>query len=484
LKVKVKTKTWGVGRVFSVVILALLFACTGDGAKDAADTAPDTGASTDLPTRYAFDARDGSGSSVSYGGQMFRHLLIDEMTTHLEALTGRLDAGYFPERGDVAAELDFYYHFDSATSGTVPFAWTSDPAPLQAVFDDVSSGKDLAGKIAGNDPANQHVDWATAFVGWRAEGVSTPESLVVHWFDELDAAAVAWSNGDVARTPDGRPVPAVYVTAEGIDLRELLQKFLTGAVAFSQGADDYLDEGLDEDHAALVEGAPYTALEHAWDEGFGYFGAARDYPAWADATVASPGYADTFAPDGAIDLTSEVCWAHARYAAKRDLGASADAPTDFTATAWEGFARGRALLASTTGPLTAAQRAELEGHRDQAVAAWEGAIAASVVHYLNEVLVVLSSPPGAAYDFGEYAAAWSEMKGFALALQFNPRSPVSDADFSALHALLGQAPVLPGADAAAVAAYAAQLREARALLGEAYGFDAANLGGADGTGGW
>ncbi len=466
--------------------LALWLGCDGAVDLDTAtptDTAGDA-ADDGVPARYAFESRDGSGaSSVGYTGQVFRHLLLAEMRAHLERLTGRLDAGFAPEPGDVAAELDFYYHFDGATAGTVPLAWTSVPPPRQVTFDDLAQGKDLAGKIAGNDPSNQHVDWSTAFVGWQAEGVTTPESLVLRWFAQLDTAAVAWGAGDVPRGPDGVTLPAVYVTADGLDLRVLLRTFLTGAIAFSQGADDYLDEGLDEDHAALADGAPYTALEHAWDEAFGYFGAARDLPAWTDGAVVDPGYADTYAPDGAIDLTTEVCWGHAVDAAARDLGAQAGAATDLTATAWEGFARGRALLARHDAPLAAQSRARLEGFRDQAVSAWEAAIAASVVHHLDAVLVVLDAPSGAPYDFGAFAAAWSGMKGHALVLQFNPRSPLNDDDFAVLHAAIGQAPVVPEAGAASAAAYAEQLRAARALLEEAYALDAVNLGAEDGPGG-
>ena len=54
------------------------------------------------------------------------------------------------------------------------------------------------------------------------------------------------------------------------------KKFLLGAVAFSQGADDYLDDdvagkGLLVFGYIPAEGKKYSALEHAWDEGFGYF---------------------------------------------------------------------------------------------------------------------------------------------------------------------------------------------------------------------
>jgi len=486
----------------SSLIPLLLLACSDKEADDTAgpddtatdsatdtdtDTAPDTGTDT-LPegAGYGFTGRDGT-TSVVYDGQVFRHLLIVDMKTHLGELTARVDGGFFPVPGEVTDELDFYFSFDSDTSSTVEHLFVTDPAAVQTTYGEVSGGKDLVSKIAGNDPAGQHRDWSTEFVGWSEEGVTTPESLVRHWFDQIDAAAVARSNGDIPLGPDGAPVASVYLTAQGQDLQQLLQKFLAGSVTFSQGTDDYLDDdlegqGLLASHAALEEGKPYTALEHAWDEGFGYYGASRDYCSGDDEVVASPGWSDTWLADGAIDLLTEVCWHHSTNAAKRDLGAVV--PTDFSGQAFQGFVGGRALLASTGEDLNPGQLAELQGYRDQAVRAWEDAIAASVVHYLNAVLQDMGNFGTESYDFATHAKNWSELKGFALSFQFNPRSPLSDEAFALLHERLGLAPVLPTADPATIEAYRAGLLEARADLGTAYGFDPANLGADDGTGGW
>jgi hypothetical protein len=220
-------------------------------------------------------------------------------------------------------------------------------------------------------------------------------------------------------------------------------------------------------------------LEHGWDEAFGYFGAARDYAAWSDEAIADPGTADTWSPDGAIDLTGEVCWGHSQNAAKRDLGAIE--ATDFTADAWSGFHGGRSLLASVDRDLDAAELDALRGFRDQALGAWEAAIGATVIHYINDVIRATESAETPDYDFAGHAKAWSELKGFALAFQFHPRSALTDADFAALHDRLGTAPALPGHD---TGAYLADLLAARTLVGDAFGFDAANLGDDHGVGGW
>ena len=483
----------------SLTFLLASTACDGEKGGDSgeadADTDTDTDTDTDSdtdtdpnPDVYDFPSRFTKGSSVTYTGQSLRMVLVDDMKTHLGGLTARLDKGYFPKSGDVAAELDFYFSFDSDTSGSVSILKSTDPAPLQATYSEIATDKDLVGKIAGNDAEGQHEDWATDFVGWGEDGVTSPESLVRLWFDEIDAAAVEWSNGDIPVDPDGNPVPAVYVTADGRDYRELLQKFLHGAVAYSQGTDDYLDDategaGLLSDHtAAAEEGGAYTTLEHAWDEGWGYFGAARDYAGYTDDLLNGVGYQDTVVADGAIDLTSEVSWGHSTNAGKRDLGAVV--PTDFTADAWSGFWNGRALLASSQGALTAEQLTELQGYRDQAVGAWENAIAATVVHYINDTLKDMSAFDTKDYAFADHAKHWSELKGFALSLQFNPRSKVSDEDFVTLHGLIGTAPVLSSASSTQIEDYRQALLDARELLGQAYGFDAKNLGDDNGENGW
>ena len=452
---------------------------------DTGDTGEDTAPPAELDG-YDFASAFTDGSSVSYSGQIFRQLLIDDMKSHLGDMTDRLNSGsFFPAEGDVETELNFYFEFDSDAYGQVPLLETASADVLQSVYDDVSSGKNLVEKLAGNDATGQHEDWSTAMVGWDAVGVTTPESLVRTWFAQIDDQAVAWAAGSAPLGPDGSPVPAVYVTPEGQDLQQLLEKFLRGALAFSQATDDYLDDdladkGLNSSHEDPGDAA-YSDLEHAWDEGFGYFGAARTYGSWTDAEISDKDM--DVDGDGSIDLLTEVCWGHSVNAGKRDAGAVV--ATDMTAAAWDGFLAGRTLLAETAGtPLTGDQLAELQGYRDQAVLAWEEAIASTVVHYVNDTLQDMGAIGTDDYSFGDHAKHWSELKGFALALQFNPRMTMSDDDFATLHGLIGTAPVLATAGEKALEGYAADLIAARTLVGEAYSFDEANLGDEHGEGGW
>ena len=99
--------------------------------------------------------------------------------------------------------------------------------------------------------------------------------------------------------------------------------------------------------------------------------------------------------------------------------------------------------------------------------AWERAIAATVIHYINDVVGDMEA--GDAYDFYAHAKHWSEMKGFALSLQFNPRSPLSSDDFQQIHSLFGDVSVFPSSPEAE--GYRESLLQARALLESAYQFE-------------
>ncbi len=450
------------------------------------------GTSGSAPSTYAFTSHIGEGSSVSYGGQVHRQVLISDLSSWIAGLTADIDGGQALKAGDVEAGCDFYYAYDASVGADTAIRLTTDPAALQTKLGDLGS-KNLSGKLAGNDPKGQHKDFTKALAGWA--GQTSAEGLLRSWFKALDAAAVARVAGNPGKAPDGSDLKVVHVTAEGLDLQQLIAKFLGVAVSFSQGADDYLDDDLEgkgllsDNTKPESDGANYTALEHHWDEGFGYFGAARDYGDYSDDELAakggregwSKGWHDTDG-DGKIDLKSELNFGHSTNAAKRDRGAKDLAATDFTRAAWDGFVRGRHLITSAAGALTPAQLDELRGYRNQAVQAWESAIAATVVHYINDTLADMAAFGTADYDFYDHAKHWSELKGFALGLQFNRRSPLKD--FAKLHTLIGDKPVLSTADAAQVTAYAKALREARALVGAAYGFDAKLLGDDKGAGGW
>ena len=441
----------------------------------------------DLLDYYEFESKAMPGeSSVSYSGQIARQLLISDLFKLIGAELSDASTfdtnGTFVNREAVMNALNSYFDVADYDVASQRLMLTTTTPGAQTILAEISgSSKKLVNKIAGNDATGQHKDWNNGeFAGWGEKGSTTPEALVRTFFSMLADNAQTQLDGTVRQDPFGNDITNISLTSDGRDLRQLIQKFLSMSVSFSQGVDDYLDndvdgKGLLSDHTDTEKA--YTSLEHQFDEAFGYFGAARDYLDYSDEEVATKGgrddwqlYHDTNG-DGEIDFNSEYNFGHSANAAKRDRGATV--ATDFSKEAMDAFLQGRKLLNDTAGvALTDEQRTELYGYRDIAVLTWEKAIAATVVHYINDVDADLDKIGTDDFSYSTIAKHWSEMKGFALGLQFNKATPLSDADFITVHTMLGDMPVLTGEDE--VLAYRANLLVARDLLQAAYAFNAEN----------
>ncbi|TMP27410.1 DUF4856 domain-containing protein [Pseudoalteromonas rubra] len=457
---------------------------------------------------YDFISRFEEGqSSVAYSGQIARHVLIKELFNYIGSNNDEYNFENDAKSLDKAALVAKLNEYFSLTDAEYASKWGSerkltistDPAALQPSLSDISSShKDLNGKVAGNDAKGQYKDWTEdgSFVGWTAipaDGVKPiPQLFVEELFSQLADRALAAN----AEAPGGDEISTIYVTEQGVDLNQLIQKFLYGAVAFSQAADDYLDydtegKGLMTDNTVAVDGKAYTNLEHQWDEGYGYFGAARNYMSYTDDEIAGKGGRDGFSAghndannDGKIDFNAEYNFGNSTNAAKRDRGTVGNTnPTDLTKDAFEALYNGRKLINSTEGALTDAQMDTLKGHAKDALLAWEKSISATVVHYINDTIkdldTLVEGVNGGVYtgaQFSTLAKHWSEMKGFALNFQFNRHSPFFEAGnegkFAEMHDLMGTQPVIAvdGVDA-----YKADLLKARDILQEVYGFDAENV---------
>ncbi|WP_027329452.1 DUF4856 domain-containing protein [Marinimicrobium agarilyticum] len=462
------------------------------------DDGDDGSDSLEVPTTYAFPNADDE-STVSYTGQTKRHILIEDLTVEMNGLEE--DAG----QESVEARLNFYFRFDSATSDDITTEFNArDLGGMDILPEDsgeltygaIADGKDLIGKIAGGDgqgngEADKLID--DDFFGWE-DGLDT-DALPVDLVDYYFAALAEQATDGVApliETVDG-PVPldTVTVDAHGRDFRQLTQKFLLGAVAFSQGTNDYLQA----DFAAMLEREgdnAYTEGEHNWDEAFGYFGAARDYGDYTLDEIRNVGYMDSN-NDDAIDIRSEFNFGNSTNCAKRDAGTADNSnPTDYTTDVFQAFLTGRAILreAAEAGELTEARQAELDEQIEVAALTWEQCVAATVVHYINDTVADLEAVEDGKFQdlahFKDLAKHWSEMKGFALNLQFSPVSPFradadSLADLKEILAAMGDAPVLADGTQAGVDfeggvdQYVADLLAARALMQDAYGFDTENV---------
>jgi hypothetical protein len=384
--------------------------------------------------------------------------------------------------------------------------------------------------------------WTTPLPTWTRDESTTlvmgddavptsPNALVESMFAKIEQLALAHTAGTPPQDPAGEPISTLYLDASGVDYKQMVQKFMGMAVFFSQGTGDYLykltgslNGGTPADNVNPYDGDPakaYTAMEHKYDEGFGYFGAARHYDQFTDDEIAGKGGREDWQKyndangDDMISFKNEYNFGHSQNAAKRDRGTTDhnDDSTDFTADIFNAFVQGRQIIAEAEEDMGAEQIDALDAHIDTIIRTWEKAIAATVVHYINDVEADMAKFGEDDYSFNDHAKHWSEMKGFALGLQFNPDSPMHDkldaycynrqgmhaieADvteeacitnasgswnplesrFARFHRRVGDAPVLPSAAPGADIGYAMSLNSALSILAEAYGFAGVNVQG-------
>ncbi len=471
-------------KIFILAPLTLyLVGCNDDSENK---TNPNNKVELSVPTTYSFNSSliDGE-NSVSYTGQTKRHILISDLTATIKSLSE--DA-----TRNVRTDLDFFFRYDGSSSDAINYGFNLDDASIipEPTYGDISSGKNLIGKIAGEDPGLINDE----FFGW-GEGLDdtpTPVELLDYYFSKIHAMATDGSTEQINVTGNASvDLDKVYISNNGHDYSQLVQKFLLGAVTFSQGTGDYLKTDFSADNTtADGEGTPYTTLQHKWDEAFGYFGAARNYNDFNDDEITANsgraefanGYNDSNG-DGLIDIRSEINLGHSANCAKRDRGATDT--TDFTKQAFDAFLTGRELLNGGKN-LTSEELVTLQEAALTASVTWEKCIAATVVHYINSTLADMDkfTTDNAYLDLDAYknhAKHWSEMKGFALGLQFNPDSPFR-ADSASLDqlkqvlTLMGDAPVLANgtqngvAFAGGTAQYQNDLLTARNILRDTYQF--------------
>ncbi len=501
----------------------------GDGIGDNSDNCADTSNADQLdsdangsgdacdamPLTYEAKGYFGEegASGVSYTGQTARQVLQLQMVAAMEALSERPGA-----KDQISSELRFFVTGDGADSTPHGFTLKNGTATGEEVipgpnYGDISTGKNLDGKIAGGNgqgggETSKLIN--DVFFGWN-EGMDSdplPIELVYHW---IEALAVNSSDGlepsiSVVGSTDAIPVGTPMISTTGVHYRQLIQKFLSVAVNFSQGTNDYLRIDFGSEKNLGQEGSKaYSAGAHDFDEAFGYYGAARDLNNYDDDEAAAKGgrpeyqngYYDSNG-DGLIDLRSEFVFGHSQNCAKRDRHKDAEGTPyyDFSKTAMDAFLVGRRIVenAEEAQELTEGANEALQSQIAIISHTWEQCIAATVVHYINDVVNDMGgfTPPQYANlkNFTDLAKHWGEMKGFALGLQFSPVSPfrtgavdgIDTEDLRSVLSLMGDAPVLAdgsqggvpatGSATEAISAYTAKLLQARDILQEAYAFNA------------
>jgi len=396
--------------------------------EDVADNDSETTA-LETPAEFVFESRfeeHAGESSVSYSGQVVRNLLVNDLKTQIGT-----DAG----SGDATTLLSMMANDDPNRM----ILTSTTPSSMQTKYHDIS----------------------TSHLNDRLDAVS--DYILPGYEMNAGDAISAWVTDAVT---NGK------TNADGIRLDQMVQKTLWGAVAYWQGTSKYMSKIPNDDNTMSDDGDPYTAMEHHWDESFGYFGAARDY---------NTGYSDDNARkttqndsngDGSIDFKTEFNSGWGITAAKRDLVDGVSVDYDFTGTIMNAYLEGRTLIYNQA-PLD-----EILVQRDIILNTWEKVVAAVTIHYVNDVAADMAALYPADSNAGPLSDLsadlnnhWGEMRGYANGLLYNDFKVISDSDLNTILTTMGTSPVYPEDGETVFYNYHEMLvTTVKSLLQNAYGF--------------
>ena len=235
---------------FSLVSLVALASCKKEGCIDETATNYNSKAKKDdgsclyneeppyvVPTTYSFT--DGNGNStVSYSGQTERLDQLSEMVVLMK---------------------------------------TGINTSLNA-----QTLKDMFANVGGNGSGNFSF---TSTKQLKNKCFSIDQPMFETWMDEIAMASL--SNGSAASDGQAGTLTSgtsTYLFDEnGMEHVQLIEKGLMGAVFMYQALNVYFgDTKMNVDNTTAVNsgaGQYYTAMEHHWDEAFGYFGVDPNFPA-------------------------------------------------------------------------------------------------------------------------------------------------------------------------------------------------------------
>lgn len=386
-------------------------------------------------------------TSVSYSGQMHRHALRDQ----LKSVLSSSDLAQTTE-ADIIEHVNKYLKNTDNVIGTEAIIAPADKEgfEIKEVINNDLSSKSLTGSmVAGSASYADAISGVTEHDEvMGVPGTKTAEEVADMWVKNFAKNYAATQN----------PVDST----NGYHYGQLMAKFLMGAVFYKQGVDKYLDEYLDDksNSTAYSDGKIYTGIEHSWDEGFGYFGAAANYGLLTPEQnynvkkqkAAYFAYAD-WDGDGTVSLKTEYTSGPAYYAADADKNSGGQSM--YGKNIMAGFLGGRELISEAVDSnghardLTAAEKATLKSYANTIQDNWEMVFAEGVYKYAgsmyNDIMAYEAAEDETAKSsaLADYYKHFGEGKGLMLALQFGgSMSKMDKANFEEIDNLLGFGPVM------------------------------------------
>lgn len=248
---------------------------------------------------------------------------------------------------------------------------------------------------------NQGYTWSKAELNNSTKQIANKTSedalAMGEWISELDSISQnpgTGSNGEAGLVQSNSGTKQYLFNADGFELAQLIEKGAMGALAYYQATAVYTsDSKMDVDNES-VEAGKGTAMQHHWDEAFGYWGVPKDFGS------------EDFTYDSNADY--HRFWAKYTNAMDEHLGSNSKL--------MNAFIKGRDAINRKDYDTRDAAIAEVRNE-------WELVCAAMAIHYLN----------GAKAEFADDALRnhqLSEAVAFIWSLQFNPTQELTDTEIN------------------------------------------------------
>ncbi len=271
-----------------------------------------------------------------------------------------------------------------------------------------TEGKGLSAQNMKNMYANVNSPFANSDLNTsgkqlKNKTILTAQAEFESYFDAVAAASNAVSTVAGLPAQDGRAGlltttegKKYLVDANGVEYGQVISKGLMGAVFYYQAVDHYLTEeqigaGVDNKMVTAGEG---TAMQHHWDEAFGYFGAPKDFP---------------------TNLNGLQFWANYSNKVNAVLGSNK--------AMMDAFLKGRAAINAN----------DTKG-KEEAIATlrteWERLVVASAIHELNAAKTNIA-------DQAKKSHYLSEARGFVMGLKFKSDRKLTNAQYDNVMAKIG-----------------------------------------------
>ncbi|MEX2585874.1 MAG: DUF4856 domain-containing protein [Balneolaceae bacterium] len=244
--------------LYSVLPLILLFTAVSCGTESNGE------ADLNEPPTYTFER--GGQSSVSFTGQTTRIQMGDELFLAMSDFENTTE------------ELLLQMYRNATADGGDADPWSDD--------DLNESGKSIKSKVAAS--ADYFSSNATESATIKNQFEEWLSAQVDEVFPNRDVPAQPGVAGQIADGSSTR-----YVSGEGLEYNQLVNKSLIGALMADQMLNNYLSEAVLDtgtnreanDDGEVEEGSSYTTMEHKWDEAYGYIYGTSQNPANPNQTI-------------------------------------------------------------------------------------------------------------------------------------------------------------------------------------------------------